>query len=118
MFSRIDSLDKSKEPKLGEQVDLKAVLLKIANFILYKVTFYAPYKSNSNVLEETSEDQAIHRQLWINTMRARNDKEGIRKLIQSWKIDITKERDPKYEEGWVKLTKEQCTFSKIPSNLI
>lgn len=113
MFCRRES---SRDTKEGS-VDLKTALFKIANFILYKIITYAPYTSNFNIIEEESEDQAIHRLLWINAMRAKNDKDGIRKLIYSWNIDIRTERNDKYEKGWVKLTKEECALDKLAAYL-
>lgn len=110
MFGKHESSDDRKE-------DVKVALLKIANYVLYKVQTYAPYTSNSNTIEYESEAQAIHRLLWINTMRSRNDPDGIRKLIHSWNIDITTERDSKYEEGWVKLMKEECVLDALAAYL-
>lgn len=110
MLGKHESSDDRKD-------DVKVALLKIANYVLYKVWTYAPCTSNSNIIEEESEAQAIHRQLWINTMRARNDPAGIRKLIYSWNIDIKTGRESKYEEGWVKLMKEECALDALATYL-
>ncbi|KTD48334.1 Uncharacterised protein [Legionella quateirensis] len=93
-------------------------LLKIAQFILDKVKFYAPYSSNTNIIEEISAEQPIHRLLWINAMRARNDQDGIRQLILSWDIDISSNvPDEHYESGRIKINRDQVNIVNLSNYL-
>lgn len=103
---------KEEDKKIGDD------LLKIAQFILEKVKKYAPYSSNTNIIEEISEDQPIHRLLWINAMRARNDQDGIRELIFSWDIDISSNApDVKYESDKIKISSDQVNVVKLSNYL-
>ncbi|MBL7479689.1 hypothetical protein [Legionella bononiensis] len=93
-------------------------LLKIAQFILDKVKNYAPFSSNTNIIEEISEEQPIHRLLWINAMRARNDQDGIRQLIFSWDIDISSNApEEQYESGRIKIHCDQVNIVNLSNYL-
>lgn len=119
MFTRKNKPRDNKKTTLANSKDtFQNELLKIASFVLTKVTDYAPYSSNLNIIEGTSEEQPIHLLLWINTMRARNDKEGIRQLIYNWNIDISStEPDVQYETRLVKINNSECNIAKLAKYL-